>query len=215
MDKCILSDKDIKSLLEWRDRNKHLVRRNCRPIKGIEIVFSESNGRIKYVRDDKYLKIHYVDALNQSFNCVIDDSMNNGGYKIIKAPSKGVGSDVILIDTVCTLYFALMALIVYGDDIEYTKEELDVIDDLVKRENNDILSQKDVKKKVVKRDNIIYLFNKDTKGRLSLRRKGRHNSPHGQFNVRGHFRHYKNGKVSWIKEYKKGVGKKKNKIYRL
>lgn len=34
-----------------------------------------------------------------------------------------------------------------------------------------------------------------------------HRSPEGVFSVRGHFRHYKSGKVVWIDEYIKGVDK--------
>ena len=34
-----------------------------------------------------------------------------------------------------------------------------------------------------------------------------HRSPEGVFSVRGHFRHYKSGKIIWIDEYLKGVDK--------
>lgn len=34
---------------------------------------------------------------------------------------------------------------------------------------------------------------------------GSHRSPEGVFSVRGHFRHYQDGKVIWIDEYLKGV----------
>ena len=34
-----------------------------------------------------------------------------------------------------------------------------------------------------------------------------HRSPEGIFSVRGHFRRYKDGKVIWIDEYLKGLGK--------
>lgn len=36
---------------------------------------------------------------------------------------------------------------------------------------------------------------------------GRHRSPDGVFEVRGHFRVYKSGKVVWIDSYLKGVNK--------
>ena len=45
--------------------------------------------------------------------------------------------------------------------------------------------------------------------------KDSHASPGGIFSVRGHFRHYKNGKVIWISEYRKGEGKKKKKTYKM
>ena len=34
-----------------------------------------------------------------------------------------------------------------------------------------------------------------------------HKSPEGVFSVRGHFRHYKDGKVIWIDSYMKGIEK--------
>lgn len=34
---------------------------------------------------------------------------------------------------------------------------------------------------------------------------GNHRSPEGVFSVRGHFRHYKNGKIVWIDSYLKGT----------
>ncbi|MBR5436920.1 MAG: hypothetical protein IK120_08680, partial [Muribaculaceae bacterium] len=50
---------------------------------------------------------------------------------------------------------------------------------------------------------------------ISVGAKGHHASPRGIFNVRGHYRHYKNGNVIWINEYQKGTGKKKSKTYKL
>ena len=51
---------------------------------------------------------------------------------------------------------------------------------------------------------------------LSLVKQGSHNSPQGQFGVRGHYRHYKNGKTIWIASYTKGTGKKQtSKNYKL
>ena len=45
--------------------------------------------------------------------------------------------------------------------------------------------------------------------------KGSHRSPRGSY-VRGHYRHYKSGKVVWIEEYQKGTGKaEKGKTYKL
>ena len=110
------------------------------------------------------------------------------------------------------MYFALMALIVYGDDVQYTEQELDIIDSITTEKPKAKPAQKQTH---IKRDNVIYLFNKEPSGKLSVKRKGERRSPHGQFNVRGHFRHLKGGKVIWIAEYKKGTGAKKNKTYKL
>lgn len=39
--------------------------------------------------------------------------------------------------------------------------------------------------------------------------------PGGIFTVRGHYRHYKSGKVVWVSEYKKGTGKMRRKTYKV
>lgn len=208
MDKCILSNADVKSLFEWRDRNVDLVRRAACPIKGIEIVLPDVPARIKYVRDDTIVNIHCVLGEKESWNYKIE--VTPRGWMVRKSPNKGIGANRELMIDYVGLYYALMALIAYGDDVEYTDQELDVIDRMtaVPREGS-------TKKPRAKRDNIIYLFNKEKSGRIGIKRKGERNSPRGQFNVRGHFRHLNNGKVIWIAEYKKGTGKKKSKIYKL
>lgn len=208
MDKCILSNNDVAELFGWRDRNVDLVRRAACPIKGIEIVLPDVPARIKYVRNDNIVSIHYVLNEKEKFNYTIQ--VMPRGWLPIKKPFKGYGANPEVIKDVVGLYYALMALIAYGDDVEYTEQELDIIDTLTEnpRKNNPTKSP-------AKRDNIIYLFNKEKSGRLSIRRKGERRSPRGQFNVRGHFRHLRNGKVIWIAEFQKGTGKKKNKTYKL
>jgi hypothetical protein len=39
---------------------------------------------------------------------------------------------------------------------------------------------------------------------------GHHRSPEGVFEVRGHFRKYKNGKIIWIDSYLKGTDKEED-----
>lgn len=50
---------------------------------------------------------------------------------------------------------------------------------------------------------------------LYVGRCGEHASPKGEFSVRGHYRHYKSGKIVWINEYRKGEGKRNGKKYCL
>lgn len=47
----------------------------------------------------------------------------------------------------------------------------------------------------------------EDEGLQSLIPRGHHASPSGTFGVRGHWRHYKNGKNVWIGPYTKGLGK--------
>lgn len=210
MDKCILKNEDVMELFAWRDRNKALARRCPAPMKNIEIVLQDIDARLKCIREGNALKMHYVfhgEAYNYSFIVLPD------GFQVEKQPVKGYGSQRGLIADICGLYSSLMALMTYGDDVEYSAKELDVIDNVVSEKKK--LSADKKKKKKAKQNNVIYLFNKEPSGRLKVSHKGKHRSPAGQFNVRGHFRHYQDGKVIWISEFTKGVGKKKNKTYKL
>jgi len=210
MDKCILSNQDVKALFEWRDRNKDLVRRAPNPIKGIEVILPDTPARIKYIRDDNIINIHCVlgNKSTEKYNYTIE--FFRAGWSVKKQPLKGFGAKREWIIDIVGMYYALMALIAYGDDVEYTPQELDCIDAMSTEKVKPINT-----KAQKKSDNTIYLFNREPSGRLRIRRKGERNSPRGQFNVRGHFRHLKNGKVIWIAEFKKGTGKRKNKTYKL
>ena len=67
-----------------------------------------------------------------------------------------------------------------------------------------------------KKDNpefVLYVESKGLQRKFSLKFNkkllviGRHRSPEGVFQVRGHFRRYQTGKVIWIDGYLKGVDK--------
>jgi hypothetical protein len=47
MDKIILHSQDVETLLQWRDNNAELVRRNAAPFKGIMLEFPETKIEIK------------------------------------------------------------------------------------------------------------------------------------------------------------------------
>jgi hypothetical protein len=214
MDKCILTNGDIEKLFEWRDRNMVLVRRNSVPVKAIELIMPEAKLTIKYVRENGKIKI-YLNADNKErFKYTLDTSIGGGQYTIESAPDhEFFGTRDFVLD-IAGCYFALMALMTYGDDVEYTTEELDIIDEIQKADRQEKRNEKPRNQKK-KAESITYLFNREPSGRLIVKAKGKHASPHGVFNVRGHFRHYKDGRVIWIAEYKKGTGKRKNKIYKL
>jgi hypothetical protein len=61
---------------------------------------------------------------------------------------------------------------------------------------------------------LTYILKSGSRG-VQLVRRGAHASPGGVFSVRGHYRQYKDGRRVWIKPYKKGNGKEKNKTYKL
>lgn len=109
--------------------------------------------------------------------------------------------------SVLTVYCSLMALMVYGQ-AEMPAEQLSDGD----KESTRKKPTNGRKRKKSPRTTYIL---KSGNGALMAVPRGSHASPGGIFSVRGHFRHYKNGKVIWISEYRKGEGKKKKKTYKM
>ncbi len=55
-------------------------------------------------------------------------------------------------------------------------------------------------------DSKVIVF-RELEGEVYAAETSGHKSPEGIFSVRGHFRKYRTGKVIWIDEYMKGIGK--------
>ena len=81
-----------------------------------------------------------------------------------------------------------------------------------KQRHNKKASQK--AKQQRNKSGLTYIIKASSSGPRVLLQGG-HASPAGAFNVRGHFRQYKDGRRVWIKPYKKGTGKEINKTYKL
>lgn len=208
MDKVIFKGNDVNDLLSWRNENKALVRRGVMPIKAIQMIFPDTKISIKCIRktlDNVTFQINQ----NGISKGAMKIKVKNDGYVIDKIP-KGYNEENVM--SVVTVYFSLMALMTYGDGVNYTPQELDVLDSVVSKTKK---LNKEVPIHTKKQTSITYLLHRGANGRISVGSKGHHNSPKGEFNVRGHFRHYSNGNVVWIDEYKKGTGKRKDKIYRF
>lgn len=209
MDKCVMTNSDVERLFEWRDRHIELTRRCPCPLKGIEIILTDAKCRLKCVRDDDILTIIYSVG---DFKCkYVLKVLPSLYYRLIKTTCKDF--DERILQDVAGLYFALMALMTYGDDVEYTPKELDVLDEVVTRKLNK--KQGVHTRKKSSQPSITYLLSRGAGDSISVKAKGHHASPRGEFSVRGHFRRYKNGNVVWIDEYRKGTGKRKDKVYKI
>lgn len=66
--------------------------------------------------------------------------------------------------------------------------------------------------KVLNEDKIMYLVDGDNKHIEHLKKR---RCITVSFDVMGHYRHYKNGSVVWINQYRKGTGKKESSIYTI
>ena len=201
MDRIILSGKNVETLLEWRDLNADKVRRNPAPFKGIMLEFPETNIIIKAYNDAGRIAF-YLQVDGNKAGKITGRQLPGGLLQVKKNTTKLKSDDV---QSIITVYASLMAFIVYNEP-----EAAAAAGRQQRRE------QPEKKKNGAQRSkkSVTYLFNHSSNG-PRIRPRGQHSSPAGVFTVRGHYRHYKNGRAVWIKPYKKGTGGQKNKIYKL
>ena len=200
MDKILLSNKDIETLLKWRDQNKELIRRNAAPFKGILLQFPESFIDIKAYNDAG--KITFYLFINGHKAGKITGRQLPGGLLQVKKNTTKLNSDDV--QSIITVYASLMALIVYH------KPEAAAAAKEARQERPEKTKNGQERRK----NSITYLLKHSSSG-PRIQQRGQHSSPAGVFTVRGHYRHYKDGRSVWIKPYKKGTGDPKNKTYKL
>ena len=200
MDKVELSVKDIEALLNWRDQHQDEVRSHPAPLKAVEIVTPHNGYRIKGIREGDRLRLYLSQNGTQLGNC-----------RFVRQPDGMWAStrnrmqvDRDDLQAVLTVYCSVMALMAYG------RREPEPREALVPKPKSSP-SKRPTKRKSKRTTYILRSIN----GALSAVPRGSHASPRGIFTVRGHYRHYKSGKVVWVSEYKKGTGKQKRKTYKI
>jgi len=201
MDRIILKTKDVETLLKWRDHNTDIVRRNPAPFKGIILDFPETNIIIKAYNDAGNIAF-YIRINGSSAGKITGQQLPGGLLQVKKNTTKLKSDDV---QSIITVYASLMAFIVYSDPAPAAAA--------AEKETSPERPKKPGKGKR-RRDPITYLIKHSSSG-PRIQQRGQHASPAGVFTVRGHYRHYKNGRAVWIKPYKKGTGGQKNKTYKL
>lgn len=207
MDKIIFTTKEVESLIRWRDEHKHLVRQMPAPFKAIELRFSDEPIVIKAIRDDQSLKLQVVIANQPQGHVVyalLDVRPNEKGLMLIKNKTK-LNEDEL--QDCLTIYSSLMALIAYAQPEERSVAE----ETLTSKPNAVNVNKSQHLKKGV---SITYLLSKANGAKRQMAAQER-KKPNHAFSVRGHFRHYKSGKVVWIEQHVRCDGKKKSKTYKL
>lgn len=203
MDKILLSTGDIEFALKWRDEHKDLVRSKVCPIKAVKIVCLDSGYTITAVRNGSNLRLG-INEKGMSIGSLTFEILDDGRFQLAKDRTKLGREDK---QSVLTVYCSVMALLVFG------KETIDMPP--LNAQTKDVGSYKPKKKsKKHKRSGVTYILNR-TNSELKRAIRGSHSSPKGIFSVRGHYRHYKSGKVVWIAEFTKGSGNKKDKTYKV
>ena len=203
MNKVILTEDDLNFLLRWRDEHKDLVRQSTVPMKAIKIVCVDSGYTITCVREGATLRFA-VNERGAGIGSLTFEMMSNGMCRLVKNRTKLSNEDR---QAVLTVYCSLMALFVYGKSTTAR-----VVEQIEKSERPSTKPQKRSKKR--KRNGATYILGRSV-NEPQMKVKGSHSSPSCSFIVRGHYRHYKSGKVIWIAEYSKGTGKKKSTTYRV
>lgn len=202
MDKIKLSTEDIEFILKWRDEHKDLVRFGASPLKAVKIVCYETGYTITAVRNGRELSFG-INQNGRSLGKLVFDTSAGGMYVMTKNTTKLSDEDR---QSVITVYASTMAILVFGRTT-------------IRSEENDARELRPPKKnkkrpQKSKRSGYTYILSRRGK-EPTLMAKGTHRSPSTEFSVRGHFRHYKSGKVIWIEEFVKGSGKRSDKTYKI
>lgn len=210
MDKVIFKIKDVDALLAWRDNHPDLVRSLPMPLKALEFIFPESGWSFKAIREKEFITFH--PALHGKPVGKMKLRVCPGGkLAMVKRDNILKGEDV---ETIITVYCSTMALMVYGNGSRVVDTALSPSVSQKPAEARESVSSG--KKGKDTRNSVTYIL-RATRNGVAAIPQGSHASPSKEFSVRGHFRHYKSGKVVWVDEYRKGTDqkKKKSKRYQL
>lgn len=208
MNKILLNSDDINFLFDWRDNHKEMIREGLTPIKDINIVVENGISIKAYRKGDTLTE--YIYNNNESKGKVIWNRQQDGFWELVR-------DDVTLYNdskrdfvmSCLSIYSTVMAFFVYGNTPPV---------EIIKIQNKGVIGQNKGnsvnKSKKESLDNITYIL-KNNNGNRIFSVKGSHNSPNGQFSVRGHYRHLHNGNIIWISQYTKGIGKKIKTTYKI
>lgn len=207
MDKVIFKIKDVDALLAWRDNHPDLVRSLPMPLKALEFIFPESGWSFKAIREKEFITFH--PALHGKPVGKMKLRVCPGGkLAMVKRDNILKGEDV---ETIITVYCSTMALMVYGDGSRVVETTPPLVVSQKPTEARESVPSS--KKGKDTRNSVTYIL-RATRDGVAAIPQGSHASPSREFSVRGHFRHYKSGKVVWVDEYRKGTDQKKKKSKR-
>lgn len=201
MDRVELTIADVERLIEWRGLHPAEVRSHPAPLKAVEIHIKENGWCIKGVREGDKLRLYLSKNGVRMGHC--EFVRRADGMWVSVKNKMDVDRDGL--QSVLTVYCSLMALMAFGHAEERERPA----------EAEETAAKKPTRgRKTRKPKRTTYILRQEN-GALVAAPRGSHASPAGIFSVRGHFRHYKSGRVVWIAEYKKGTGKRKAKTYKM
>ena len=202
MDSIALTTSDIEFILKWRDEHADYVRSGIAPLKNIKIVCPESGIAIIASRNKEQLELA-ISQDHTNIGKMLFKVKGNGLYSLT-ADTTSLNEDDK--QSILSVYASTMALLVFGrTSLSYDRN---AVCEIVKD------STPNTQHKRGQQHSYTYILKKYT-GTIQTSKHTHHKSPEGIFSVRGHYRHYKDGKTVWIAEYTKGNGTKRDKTYRL
>lgn len=193
----------MQALLKWRDEHKDLVRKMPAPFKIIEMQFPQTKINVKGFRNEDKLKLQ-VSRKGLPLGYV-EFTILPTGIVICKGNKSKLRDDEA--QDCLTVYCSLMALIAYA-----RPEERSVTEETLTSKPTAVNVNKS--KPLKKGMSVTYLLSKATEVRRQAAKRERR-SPKYAYSVRGHFRHYKSGKVIWVEQHIRGDKEKKSKTYKL
>ena len=200
MNKIRLSSDDVDYILAWRDEHQDLVRQGLSPLKAVKMLFPETGFTVTAIRNGKALSFS-ITQKGKSLGRLFYTVQKNGLCALTGDTTRLSEENK---QSVLTVYASTMALLVFGrTTIESDAEPREI--------EPATLYDEPMTPRKRREKGYTYILRKCN----DSGRGGHHRSPRGQFSVRGHYRHYRNGKTVWIAEYTKGAGKKLATKYRL
>lgn len=198
MDKILMTSEDVHEIHEWFSKNHdNIDTKGYIPFKKVELVVTDKDCSLKCYDKGTYANIF-----------VIVDNINQGYFRFDRNTLKIIKNNIIHKEVLQEEHLkAWMAHYLFT--MMYITEY------------KPVLEPKEVKKPIKKHrrshkteSNITYLFNRHYITNPSTTHR-KHKPCEYAFKVRGHYRHLKNGKKIWVREYTKGKGKAKERMYRL
>lgn len=214
MDKIILSEEQFEKLCVWGNNHnaEHTSMLNERtfPIKALKIELPFCDFIIKGFIDDNGMKISMNFSGQSLGSCYL--LFDNGSSRCVKDNiHKGINTKFKQ-DT-CYVFTYVLLLMLHGNDFPRVSSQRQQRSNVKEPTKKKFQSKQ--QKSVRKSENVVYLLRFDKEDNPHIVSRGHHASPSHAFGVRGHFRHYKDGKVVWIESYEKGNKKKKDKVYKI
>ncbi len=221
MDKIVLLTADLLWLNEWMNEHIDLMKFDLCPIKAIKIETPELQKCVLKCFRLKNGKVDVqINIMGQSHGKVTlrkYQSASEREYEIEKSKRSGKLTDDF-ISGCGSLYFQVMCFLVHGNRTmsrEYVCEDVGEPVTDYKPVTSTVTAKTKKKPQKPAKDGVTYILRSDKNGNRHIGVRGRFVRHAKSWGVRGHYRHYKSGKVVWVEQYVKGDGKKKDKSYKV